>query len=91
MRHTGERSRQGRPICERSSPVCAQLLPQPICYPGRVLWVQGGKVDDVTVLVALVVEEQPPAEPTPAQPAPELERAASAVAEPAQAGEAAAA
>lgn len=52
---------------------------------------QGGKVDDVTVLVALVVEEEPPAEPTPAQAAPELERAAAAVAEPAQAAEVAAA
>ena len=60
-------------------------------YPDRVGWVQGGKVDDVTVLVALVVEEQPPAEPTPAQPAPELERAAAALAEPAEAAETAAA
>ena len=70
---------------------CAGVPKAKLLNPTGFLWVQGGKVDDVTVLVALVVEEQPPAEPTPAQPTPELERAESAVAEPAQAAEAAAA
>ena len=45
----------------------------------------------MTVLVALVVEEEPNPGPAPTQPAPELERADVAVLEPAEAAEVAAA